>query len=100
MLKLISLLNNVNSFEIVKTNSIIKILDNLELKGFIKYIYNPYNNKIIVYNNKIQHIKIISKSSRKIMNNTIGGPYKMSNGEYILNNNKQYQNNELLVYVE
>ena len=42
-----------NSFEIVKTNSLIPILDLLEIKGFINYLYNPYNNKFIIFNNNI-----------------------------------------------
>lgn len=105
---LISRLNNgENRFEIDINKTIINILDNLELKGFINYFYNPYNKKIFIFNNKIKYITVKSKPSRKVFVKEI--PYKLNLGTFItknltsilikqINSNKQLL--ELILYVE
>jgi hypothetical protein len=100
--KLISRLNNRETdLEMsLPNNTIISILDNLELKGFINYLYNPYTNKIFIFNNKIKNITVKSKPSRKVYVDK--NPYKLSFGVFI-SKPKSFQKNqllELLLYVE
>jgi|JI102314A2RNA_FD_contig_101_250063_length_1161_multi_8_in_0_out_0_1 hypothetical protein len=83
-------------------NTILYILDNLELKGFINYNYNPYTNEIFIFNNNIKHIIIKSKPSRHFyVNKNI---YKLNIGNFLYKQpaNKYINSNikELLLYVE
>ena len=111
---LISQLNN-KSFE--KTNlikidhvnvGILLLLEELEVKGYIKTKYNPYSKQILIYDNKIRHIKVKSKPSRRVFLNKTNPyttttnviPYKLSFGDFIVNFNNKHKQQELLLYVE
>ena len=98
-INLISQLNKRESnLEISNTNNtILTLLENLESKGFLNYTYNPYTNKINIFNNIIKKISLKSKPSRKLFLNH--EPYKLSLGSFIF---KPYHNKsvQLLLYVE
>ena len=105
-INLISQLNKrENYLEISNVNNtILTILENLESKGFLNFIYNPYTNKIIIFNNNIKLITLKSKPSRNVFINNFFNktPYKLSLGNFIckptnINKNKSFQ---LLLYVE
>jgi len=98
-INLISQLNKrENNLEISNTNNtILTILDNLESKGFLNYTYNPYTNKILIYNNIIKHITLKSKPSRKLFIDH--APYKLSMGIFICKPNKNSYF-ELLFWIE
>jgi|JI61114DRNA_FD_contig_41_1644427_length_633_multi_5_in_0_out_0_1 hypothetical protein len=81
-------------------NTILYILDNLELKGFINYKYNPYTKEVLINNNNIKHITIKSKPSRHLyVDKNI---YKLNIGVFLYKQsiNKLINNKELLLYVE
>jgi len=81
----------------ILNNGILSILDKLQFKGFINFIYNPYTKRVLITNNNIKYITVKSKPSRKIFVNK--NPYILSLGTFITkpkNNNKL----ELLLYVE
>jgi ribosomal protein S8 len=90
---LISRLNTgEKNIKIGKIKALLPILDNLQLKGFINFFYNPYSKLILIYNNNINYITLISKPGRRVY--TKETPYKLGLGSFIINNK------ELILYVE
>ena len=97
---LISKFNNGDfNFFIDFNKSIVNIIQDLELKGYISYEYNPYTKKFYISNNRIEKIVMISKPSRKIYFNKDKEPYKLTIGTFLTKkvNNQLF---ELILYVQ
>ena len=92
---IISKFNNGDiNFNVDFNKSILNILQNLELKGYINYEYNPYTKKFFISNNRIEKIVMISKPSRKIYFNKDKEPYKLTIGTFLT------KKDELILYVQ